>query len=263
MNRLYFHNQQHYGDCLISLHFLIGLSQVNNIECEFYCNPSYHSQLQELIPENVSAFLSNSINQNSIDLWGAKLLHKVQEKYKDKYPLYCDNQPQYQDIFKLCFEMWKCLSKDLELICPFNNKSQIMFDEHPINIVVNKKYDWLLVNSYCLSGQVRYSQKEQDNIFLEIINKLKEKNKTFITTHKLKDYPSTQDKNLSLVQIAQLSKNCQVIMGVPTSPFWISINKWSFENCDKFINLTHDSCTYDLDNKFITVNCLDDVLTCI
>ena len=87
MNRLYFHNQQHYGDCLISLHFLIGLSQSNNIECEFYCNPSYHSQLQELIPENVGAFLSNNINQNSIDLWGAKLLHKVQEKYKDEYPL--------------------------------------------------------------------------------------------------------------------------------------------------------------------------------
>ena len=66
MNRLYFHNQQHYGDCLISLHYLIGLSQSNNIECEFYCNPSYHSQLQELISENVNVF-SNSFGNTSID----------------------------------------------------------------------------------------------------------------------------------------------------------------------------------------------------
>jgi len=250
-----FHNHQHYGDCLISLHFLIHLSQKNKIICNFQCNSSYHKQLQELIPENTNVFLVDCVGENSLDLWGAKLLHKVQEKYQNNYPLYCENQPQYEDIFRMTYEMWNCFAEDLNLKIPFDNKYEILFDESPLSLSVDLEYDYLIVNSYCLSGQVKYSQVGQDCIFLDIIDNMERNNKTFITTHKLKDYPSTQDTGMSLVQIGQLSKNCKVIIGVPTSPFWISINKWSFQNCDKFINLTHDSCTYDLDNKFVTVNC--------
>lgn len=255
MRQFNFHNQQHYGDCLISLHFLIHLSQKNNIVCNFQCNSSYHKQLQELIPNNINVFLMDFIGENSFDLWGAKLLHKVQEKYQNNYPLYCENNPEYQDIFRMTYEMWNCFAEDLGLVVPFNNKSEILFDESPLSQSVNLNYDYLIVNSYCLSGQVRYSQSEQDHIFLDIIDSIGRNNKTFITTHKLNDYPSTQDNGMSLVQIGQLSKNCKVIVGVPTSPFWISINKWSFQNCERFINLTHDSCTYDLGNKFVTVNC--------
>jgi len=260
MRQFNFHNHYHYGDCLGSLHFLIHLSQKNNIVCNFYCNSSYHKQLQELIPNNINVFLIDFIGENSFDLWGSKLLHKVQEKYQNNYPLYCENNPDYEDVFRMTYEMWNCFSEDIGLITPFNNKSEVLFDESPLRQSVNLNYDYLIVNSYCLSGQVKYSQSEQDCIFLEIIDSIEKNNKTFITTHKLKDYPSTQDNAMSLVQIGQLSKNCKVIIGVPTSPFWISINKWSFQNCEKFINLTHDCCTFDLENKFITVDCLESAL---
>jgi hypothetical protein len=262
-----FHNNFHYGDCLTSLHFLIKLSQVNDIKCNFFCNPNYHHQLNELIPENTNVFLVESEYENSLHLWGGGdfLGSKVREKY-DSYPFYCKNYPQYTDVLEMLFSMWKCVCEEKKLVFPFENKKGLLFDESTIEIAQEKIYDWIIVNSYCLSGQMNYSPEEQDKIFLNIIEKLIEKNKTFITTHKLKDFPSTQDNNLSLVQIAQISKNCKVIMGVPTSPFWICMNKWSFENCQKFINLTHDSCTFDLgedidtENKFKTVNSLQEVL---
>ena len=260
MNNFYFHNHQHYGDCLASLHFLIHLSKVNDINCYFNCNQSYHSQLQELIPNNINVFLTNSIHSESFDLWGAKLLHKVQEKYQNQYPLFCKNYPQYQDVFRMCFEMWSCFSRDINLVYPFTEVEEVLFDEELIGKPVDDYYDVLLINSYCLSGQVRYSQHEQDSLFVDIIKHLHEQNKTFITTRKLADYPSTEDNGLSLVKIGQLSKNCKMVVGVPTSPFWISINKWSFKNCDKFINLTHDCCTYDLGSKFVTVNSVEEVL---
>lgn len=260
MESFNFHNHQHYGDCLTSLHFLIKLSKTNKIRCNFSCNNSYHGQLKELIPGDCEVYLFSHGMENSIDLWGAKLLHKVQDKYGSSYPLYCQNFPQYEDVFSMVFEMWKCLCEDLGLIFPFTDKKEIFFDEDTLEITPKKSYDWLLINSYCLSGQIKYSNEDQDNLFIEIIDKLLEKNKTFITTKKIKNYPSTEDDNMSLVQIGQLSKNCKVIMGVPTSPFWISINKWSFEGCEKFINFTHDSCTFDMENKFFTVNSLTQVL---
>lgn len=255
MNELYFHNHYHYGDCLTSLHFLIHLSRVNNIKCYFYCNEAYRSQLHEFIPNDSNLSLIDVCNSNSIDVWGYSLIKKLEE-----YPFFCQNYPEHIDVLKTCFEMWKNFTVSLNLKYPFTKVEDVLFDQEEIGYPINQSYDVLLINSYCLSGQIRYSTQEQDDIFRNIIHNLQQKNKTFITTHKLDDYPSTWDQNLSLLKIAQLAKNCKIVLGVPTSPFWVSLNKWSFKNCDKFINFTHDICTFDLGSKFITVHSLDQAL---
>ena len=82
---------------------------------------------------------------------------------------------------------------------------------------------------------------------------------TFITTHKLLDYECTTDYNLSLVGIGQLSKRCKVLLGVPTAPLWMSLNKWSLQNCIKFVNYTNDIVAYDFGDKTTNINDLDEL----
>lgn len=274
MKKLYFYNNFHYGDCLVSLHFLHHLTKVNDIECDFGCNPNYHGQLQELISSNSKISLSkipqsdfDSVDfrtrsgpNRAINLWCCPSLRRMWGEEIEKFPAYSTKFPSMLDLGKVLFEIWKYVCETNELVFPFSDSDDIIFDEDILSQdTLDVDYDFLLVNSYCHSGQMKIAPHEQDNLFLQVIDLLKENNKTFITTHKLLDYECTTDYNLSLVGIGQLSKRCKVLFGVPTAPLWISLNKWSLENCIKFVNYTNDVVAYDFKNKTTNINDLDEL----
>ena len=105
-------------------------------------------------------------------------------------------------------------------------------------------------------------QRFIDTQFIEKVNKYgfefhETYNKSYITTQKLDDFESTTDYNLSLVGVSQLSKNCKAIIGVQTAPSFICLNKWTLENCIKFVNFTHNSTGYDFKNKTTNISDLD------
>lgn len=272
MEKLYFYNNFHYGDCLVSLHFLIHLAEVNDIECVFKCHDGYHWQLQELLGTNTRVtlapldegqfhaqdFRTRSGSDRAINLWCCPSLRRLWGEDVKNYTTYSKKFEGFLDLGETISEIWKFVCKTNDLIYPFKSKFDIVFDE-PVfqQDSLDKDYDFLLVNSYCHSGQMKISPQQQDHIFLQIINFLKSRNKTFITTHKLFDIESTIDYNLSLVKIGQLSKRCKVILGVPTSPLWIALNKWTLENCVEFINYTNDITAYDFGEKTNNINDLN------
>jgi hypothetical protein len=274
MKKLYFYNNYHYGDCLVSLHFLDHLSKVNGIECEFACKSEYHDQLNELVSLNSRITLSclprenydsldfrtHSGPNNAINLWCCPSLRRMWGSEVEQFPAYSTKFPTMLDLGFVLLEIWKYVCQTNDLVFPFTHKDEMIFDQEVLlNDTLNSKYDFLLVNSYCHSGQMKITPEEQDNLFVQITDLLKENNKTFITTQKLLDYECTLDYNLSLVGIGQLSKHCKVVLGVPTAPLWISLNKWSMQNYIKFVNYTNDICAYDFGDKTVNINDLDEL----
>jgi hypothetical protein len=274
MKKLYFYNNYHYGDCLVSLHFLHHLTQVNDIECEFICNTSYHSQLNEFISLNPKLKLGNlpesSINSvdlrthsgpnRAINLWCCPSLQRMWGNDPKTFPAYSKNFPNLLDLGTMLFEIWKFVCETNDLVFPFKDTNDIIFDEEILlQDTLTSNYDFLIVNSYCTSGQMKIDYEQQDDLMRQIINLFQEHNKTFITTQKLDDFECTTDYGLSLVGIGQLSKRCKVLLGVPTAPLWISLNKWSLENCIKFVNYTHDIVGYDFKNKTTNISDLDEL----
>jgi hypothetical protein len=260
----HFYNNFHYGDCLASLHFLLHLSEVNDIDCVFACHEGYHGQLQDLIDTNsrvklaplaenqfhTQDFRTRSGPDRAINLWCCPSLRRLWGEDVKDYTTYSTKFSGMLDLGETMFHIWKYVCDTNDLINPFKDKFDIIFDQEVFSRdTLNKDYDFLLINSYCHSGQMQISPQQQDMIFLQIMEFLKSKNKTFITTHKINNYECTLDHNLSLVKIGQLSKRCKVILGVPTSPLWMATNKWTLENCVQFINYTNHFVAYDYGDK--------------
>jgi hypothetical protein len=258
----YFHNNAHIGDCLVSLHFLKKLCEKNNIFCEFSCNQNYIgeniNQLIELVKSTPNIKISFNQGPNSIELWYPVIARRIENNPEKEYPFFCSNYPEFEDVFRLWFGIGNQVAEELGLNKPFKKISDVLFDENEISEIgmlnpetlEKEHFDFLIVNSYCMSGQMKWNQSEHDVFFDQIVRILQENNKKFITTKKVHNVPCTLDTNQSLVGIAKISKQCDYILGVPTSPFLICANKWSFKNCKKIINITHDYLTFDMGNKF-------------
>jgi hypothetical protein len=157
--------------------------------------------------------------------------------------------------------MAQCISDELNLKCPMFKDEDYLFNSSVLNEKINLgEFDYLIVNSYCLSGQIKWSPDQQDKEFLKLIDWMKQNNKTFITTQKLENDQCTRDFDLNLVQIGQLSKYCKNIFGVPTSPYLICLNVFAFDQYETIINLTHDITTFEFGEKFCTINSIDEFL---
>lgn len=246
------------GDCLLSLNFLNELSKLNNIKCEFACELDFHSQLKEL--KNTNVILTNEIKRNSIDLWGSTVLYRVQTRRNSEFNIFCKNHPNLLNVNAMTFEIANQICIENNWTNPFDDYNDVSLDFPilgPESMI--RSFDYLLVNSYPLSGQLKISNNEIDSSFANLIVKIKKEGKTFITTQKLLTHPSTRDYNMNLAQIGQLSKQCKNIIGIPTSAFWICLNKWALESCERIINFSHDSCHFEFDREIEFVGNLNEI----
>jgi hypothetical protein len=265
VRKLKFYNNFHYGDCLTSLHFLDHLTKVNEVECVFQCYEGYQFQLRQFIEHNPRITVESIPNgdyckhdlrirghDRAINLWVCPSISRMWGMTPESLPksVYADNFPQMFDVGKLLLEIWKFICDKYMLVCPFQTKDDIIFDQPCfMGETHGNGYDFLLVNSVCQSGQMKISQEEQDHIMEHIAKGCEEFGFSYITTRNIGNRPCTQDYNMTLMNIGQLSKNCNVILGVPTAPFWMAVNKWTIERSIKIVNWTNDFTAFDFKNK--------------
>lgn len=261
-----FFNDGHIGDCLISLNFLKKLAKENDIICEFSCNMDYIQssiyQLLEFVEDEPRIQIVNMpvegyiwdhskiyrASDGAINLWYPVILNRITN----------EKETWQNDIFKMWFHIGNQIAKELNLKNPFKNIEDVVFYANAFkdSALYNEdnsiaKFDFLIINSYCVSGQIKLTWEEQDNLFESIIKILIQNNKTFITTKKIKEYDCTLDYGLSLVKIGQIAKDSRFIIGVPTSPYLIAINELNYKNCE-FINISSeiDNLFFNLNDKF-------------
>lgn len=250
-----FHSFGHFGDCLPCIHLLNKVidsnKDINNIF--FTCNTAYHSQLSEII-EHKEIKLTDTLYERSINLWGYP---KEITDYSLPFPHhknFSDKYPHLDSVGKMLFKIFQYRCESNDIIFPFNSPNDIIFDEKIFDIKVSESYDYLVINSNCLSGQMRMNQATQYMIFDKFLQKLSKLGKTFITTQQHKQYPCT---NRSAAKVGQLAKNVKCVIGVPTGIYFPCINKYAIENGVKFVNFTRDGCTWDYTDNFETIRNLD------
>jgi hypothetical protein len=249
-----FHNDFHLGDCFNSLHFLIKLSAENEIACELACNPTYHKQLSQMIPDGSKVSLSSAKQPDSYNLWGYDVLKRWIGPDPRVITPDCPRAPGYKDLLKQILITHQRISNELQISCPYQSMLDVLYDEPAfVEDTCTTKYDTLLINSPPLSGQVSAAPFFQDLLAYNIIKNSLAEGRTIISTKKISNFPCTRDHGLSLVEIGQLSKHCQSVVGFTTAPFWMCMNKFTYTNCKQFITVTNDWLTFDVDDRFITM----------
>ena len=125
----YFHNDRNYGDCLVSLDFLIRLAKINDIKCSFSYNEQSYidvNQLLELIPKKSNVIIENR-HSSSYDLWGFVLNQKNQALFNIERQ-HCAAHPQYLDVVQDWINQAQLVCKELNLLCPINTVEDTLFD---------------------------------------------------------------------------------------------------------------------------------------
>ena len=221
------HNLYHLGDCIQALHFLINAAKHNNVQFNFFCNPAYHEQLQEFVGTFDGVKLITRPIGPSIDTWiGAHNYGDICKKSDEIFGKDSD-----QGTFFLLLTDILCSIMNIK--CPFSTKMDMIYNEDVLNQPCkhNEIYDYLFINSK--NQSIPFPNFEQE--IVSMMKTLKTKNRSVITTTKVDNTPCTLDYNLSVVEIARLSKNVKNVIAVNTGPLHLCMNKWSIPTIKKFI----------------------------
>jgi hypothetical protein len=240
MKTLHLYNYYHLGDHIFNVNFLNKYVE-EDISFNYYAGSIYFKELSNFILNKKIKLLpieNSLIPKDSYNMW---INH-------NNY--YCDNIHKYNKYYDLFYvDYFKEFCKTFNLKVLFKDNFDLLFDNQNYQICLNKHYDYLIINSVPFSNQFDY--KEQD--FINLCDYLFSKNKTFITTKKIKNYECTLDFNMSLVDIGNLSNYCENIIAINTSPVIATFTKQNINKTnsrfifDRILN-------YSYNNKIMSFN---------
>jgi len=222
MKKIIYHRRGHLGDCVHTMHYIRRLFlYYPDLVIDFYIKPEYIKEITLLIDDvmkdRVNIFDVNNYQDDmaGVNAWYGELGEKL---------VLMSSIPH--DIF---FIKWfKTVSDKLGLVNPFQRPEDFLMDNN--NILkpngLSKRYNFLIVNSTALSGQIA----DDDFLMGEIIDYLAQSYQ-IITTKKYKEHPCTLDNNLALVDIANISLGCTGIISIATAPLILCLNKWTLKTC--------------------------------
>lgn len=256
MKTIHCFNMMHLGDCIQALHYLTNATKINDVNFKFYCNPSYHGQLTEMLDGDDRVKLEHIYMVETIDdpcynIWiGAHDYGGIAETSEEVY----GNDSDQGTCFLV---LSKIISDAMKIWCPFEEKKDMIYNQESLSLDSKhtEKYDYLFINSQ--NQSIEFPNFE--NECADMLSKLLDKNKKVITTRKISDVPCTLDYDMSVVEIARLAKNVKNIIGVNTGPLHLCMNKWVIPNLDKFIVWCPTQETFNYGKNFITVKSLGEI----
>ncbi|QWD13722.1 hypothetical protein G6678_05765 [Polynucleobacter paneuropaeus] len=121
------------------------------------------------------------------------------------------------------------LSNKLGLKNPISHRDDLLFNFPLLDgpSPINKKFDFLIVNSMPLSGQIAGFDPNFLNV---LIKTLVFKGYSVISTHPNGIVESTMERGFNLLDIARISNYSKVIIGVPNGPMWLTFNIFNNDN---------------------------------
>lgn len=231
MRIINFISETHLGDCIMHTDFLNKMIKLDKeILVNFYIIEKFKDQVEEFIEDKtrIVPLKYSDAPKDANRAWMA------QYNQITRIPF---------DFGKLKLMFYKRLCKELNLKCPYNDIVDLLPDSELIKENPNdQNWDILLINSDGHSGQTGNKPLNCD-IFIE-----KFKNKSIITTKKIKNIPCTLDLNYSVLDIGKLSLKCKTIIGVHTAPWHLIMNKKNYDMNKKMYHM-------DLNNFYSYKNC--------
>jgi hypothetical protein len=243
--KIEFYNELHLGDCLYQLLYCNKLAEANlNMEIIFYCQSKYFIELQlwNKFPSRIFLVPIENKTPTAINSWiGINNFHHA--TFAD-YKYVFDKQ--YIDFFAY-------LSGLANIDNPIRVSSDMLFDNEEINMPL-EQYDYLIINSEPLSGQVPKNLLDYLNNEL-----LYELNGSIITTKKIANFKCTLDSSYTLLDIAKLSVRAKYIIGVHTSPFLGCFNKFNIDKITKWYIFQNTGLTYSFNNNIISIKDINEI----
>jgi hypothetical protein len=239
-----FYNALHLGDCVFHVHFMRKFIECNEGLVRLYCHKEYIPELEKHVgKENEKRiFLLDIENKpdSAINCWLG-----VDEWFWKQ-----SDNPVFNEIYPRFYQM---LADKYGFINPIKTKMDMLSD-HPFckDWICGGKWDYLVVNSFPKSGQLSYDRMNRA-VFDEIIKRLIREGNKVITTLKVEGVPCTADDHMNLLQIGSVAVAAKNIIFIHTAPHIHAINKWSLENCKRFICISEFGHTYTYNDKFKNV----------
>lgn len=226
--------QWHLGDNLIHLNFLRKLSRAYpDITFRHALQPQYISQCQELIEDLPAISL--------VPLQEARFSHPL-DAWKGAGNFFFEH-PRKFEFGHLYLDFFQHLTVQMGLRSPLESKDDLLFDYPALKKrVLQRDYDFLVVNSVPLSGQFKDYSEEG---FVRILQKITDAGFSLITTKKVDRFDCTLDSNLSVTGIGNVSLYSHFLLAVCTGSMWPSINVFNnFRHTRKIILNDHETVDF-------------------
>jgi len=265
MRKINFYSQEHLGDNMYHFHYCRKLLEKNkDIEIDFYvkrptdCN-NFEIFYNELKKHIIDLERFNFIRNFTILPKDVINIHinanQTGRKYFEfiKYPS-LEGNLSYNEFYIYFFEY---LSNILQIKNPIKTNDDFLIDNPLIlkdNPLYNDNFDFLIINSIGLSGQVEKNLSYFDPLFEYLLIK----GYKVISTEKTKfsDILSTVENGLSLLDIGNLSLKCNNVIGVHTAPMTYTFNKWNIDKINKWIIFQANGTTYTFNDRIFNVKSL-------
>lgn len=228
---LFTKNLTHLGDCIYSIIMFKNIYEYlenNNIFVYFYCIDNNLQQVQDFNNSNNVIISSASKIPNNFkifDLWIGcpdynynwySVIKSVPFITYDMF--FCNFYNNFLKIVNIPIKIDKFIYMDTDLFSRCDN----------INKATNNKYlnvDFLINNSYPMSGQIKYDVNEWNNFIIQLNKKY-----NIVTTQKVSDIKCTRDDNLSVKDIAAIALNINNFIFIESGVMSGLYNKYITEN---------------------------------
>lgn len=217
--KIQLYNKFHLGDHVYQMRYNTKLMDIyDNILIDYYLPKEYMSDIIKLLDNKyigkIHFFDINETPPTAIDTWIGS---------DNFYYEFIKQNKSYNEMYISFFYF---LSKKLGLLNPVSSNNDLLFDDNAllINNELSNMCDILLINSRPNSGQYDYNEQDFNNFILKYKNKYR-----IVTTdyNRMSDVPCTRDYNLSLHGIGNISINSKFIIGIHTSPYIYTFNKYN------------------------------------
>ncbi len=211
------HNSWHIGDNLIHLNFLRKVARDNPHRKFIHaCDPHYIPQLSEQVEDakNITLIPLENKAANSLDSWknagGFLDRHPYRFRWAQVYIEWFDDLAAKMGVRNPCWRADDLLNDSPAILKP---------------TPMSKPYDVLLLNGRPGSGQFKHWTPDY---FDPLIKALQMAGRSVICTSPSRPgIPCTQNANLSVIGIGNISLKTPTIIGIPSAPFWPTLNTFN------------------------------------
>lgn len=217
------------GDNLAHLHFLRALAKHHpEVQFRHAAHLQYIPQLIEVVCDLPNISLHDLRRH---DFHGSHEAWKNDARFWETHELKNEYGP---------FMLWhfERISRKMGFSSPFKAEGDLLFDYPAIKDAATEPFDFLIVNSFPMSGQCQsLDMFAMDKLCID----LSERHKV-MTTRPLKPWiPCTQNHRLSVTAVGGVSRFCKFILMISTGVSWATFNVWNKKSVQKrIIILEHE-----------------------